>query len=113
MAHSFRIVPDGFSVDKKAMLYFINDCRQNETVSERTAQDREAQNVEFISVFCKGWPRIFAVTSEDIEEGTQLLSYYGSFLDVIQQRRYLEERDEKLREILDPIEMSDIVQNLK
>ena len=113
MTHSFRIVPDGYSVDEKAMLYFINDCRQNVTVSERTAQDEVAQNVLFVTVFCKGWPRIFAVATEDIEEGTELLSYYGDFGDVIQQTNHLKERDDRLREILNPIGMSDIVQNLK
>lgn len=63
-------------------------------------------------VYVRGWPRIFGVTIKDIEEGQELLSYYGDYSGVVKEEEKLRVRDEALKSILTPIQMEQCVDEL-
>ncbi len=67
---------DGFSVEPKGLLCYINDCRKDLEFTEPTKEDEEYHNVRMVSVWWSGWPRILAVTACDIEKGQELMTHY-------------------------------------
>lgn len=56
---------------------YINDCRRNIHNINKTEQDMERQNVDFVDAAVNGWPMVFVLSIKDIQAGEQLFGDYG------------------------------------
>ena len=109
---TLKLVLDGYSSTKKSILLNMNDYRTDLAIDHPEEREKY-MNVRFVTVYVRGWPRIFAVAIKDIKAGEELLTYYGEYHETMQQAKQLKERDDKLRKALSMVDMSDIVDNLK
>eukprot|EP01083_Nonionella_stella_P155120 500669_1 len=57
---------------------YINDCRKDINISQRTQDDIHHQNCQFKVTLWKGWPIVFIVTIKDISKGQELLVDYSA-----------------------------------
>ena len=75
----YTVVIDAFvDREKRSLLTYINDCRKNILDITKTEEDKEHENVKFVTVQVDGWPRMFPVLIKDVSKGTELLAYYGN-----------------------------------
>lgn len=79
MVHEFRMLIDGLNVESKvkAMLIYINDCRRNIFRADKVGDDELVQNVELMTVYFNGWPKIFGIATKDIEQNEEMFTFYG------------------------------------
>ena len=89
----FNVIIDGWNMDRKSPLCFMNDCRKNIEIYQPTKNDLKHKNVEYVTIWKYGWPKIYAITINDIKAGNELLSYFGPmFSNAIKQRKRFESR---------------------
>ena len=110
--HTFNIVLDGVSMKQKGILCFMNDCRQDMECQKPSKDDKKHLNVRFVTSYHRGWPRIFGVAVKDIAAGEELLSFYGDYSDVLNQDRILQIMSNKLRTILAPHGLDNLVNQM-
>ena len=108
--HSFNIILDGYK--QQCLLSKMNDYR-NDLELLHNDDCKEHWNIKFVAAYYEGWPRIFGVCIQDIQAGTELLSWYGDYIGVVKEREKLMQRDIKLKQILTPIGLDYIVDKLQ
>ena len=111
--HTFHIVLDGYSFKPRSKLLYMNDCRLNIEIETSTEQDEEYQNVKFMTVYIGNWPKILAVATRNIEEGEELLSYYGDYRGLIETDAAIKRKYERLKKELTPIGLSNLVSEIE
>lgn len=70
----------------------INDCRKNIYKKEKTDEDKNRQNVEFIEVSVNLWPMVFVVSLRPLCKGEQLFADYGdAYHSILPEYEYRQE----------------------
>ena len=108
--HSFNIILDGYK--QQCLLSKMNDYR-NDLELLHNDDCKERWNITFVAAYYERWPRIFGVCIQDIQAGTELLSWYGDYIGVVKEREKLMQRDIKLKQILAPIGLDYIIDKLQ
>ena len=101
VSHSCPIIIDGINAENQSILCFVNDIRRDITVSDPTEEDLEYKNVEFVKVLHYGLPKVYIVTTREIEEGEEIMSYFGAafFNTIIERERFQKVQEMKRNDV--------------
>lgn len=61
----------------RPLLSFINDCRGDIFSHEKTEADKQRENIQFVPAVVNGWPMVFGITTDEVQEQSQLFGFYG------------------------------------
>jgi len=97
-AHGFEVDANG----DKPLLIFINDCRKDISMENKTSDDQQIENVLFAKVSLNGWPSIFVITKREIKKNEQLMGFYGNdYFHAVKEKQLQENIRQRNRNIID------------